>query len=266
MHGDIRDSRDHRHPTTPIKGCNNRSGSCQAHKSPHRPPPWGATAILDPVRRPTPIILQRGAQQPTWVLPSTQQHPSPHTMERNSHPGSCQVHNSTHHPTTAWVQQPPWVPSRRATAPMTLHHGVQQPTWVLPGTQQPPLPHNCLDCSQAPNSSRHNTPRGATATQLPPPQHTTGCNNNLWSCQAQNGPCHGVQQAPWALPGALQHPPPYNCLSDTQQHPSPHTMRCNSHPGSCQAHNSTHHYTAHGATTALGPTRCTAPIAPHHGV
>ncbi|KAM9606999.1 uncharacterized protein ACIBXB_001536 [Morphnus guianensis] len=211
-------------------------------------------------------------------------------MERNNHPGSCQVHNSTHHPTTAWVQQPCWMLSRRATAPMTLHHGVQQPTWVLPGTQQSPLPHNCLDCSQAPNTSHHNAPRGATATPTPvrhpsapiPTHHGVRQQSSVLSgtkrptsrgATGALGPARSPT-APITLQLPVRHPTapitphhevqqPSWILSGSQQHPSPYSTRCNNCPGSYQVH-STHHPTPRGVTTAPGSCQAhDSPPSPH---
>ena len=181
-------------------------------------------------------------------------------MGCNNHPGSCQVPNSPHCSTTAWV------PLRHPTAPIIPHHRVQQPPWILSGTQLHPSSH-ITGCNNRPGSCQ--------APNRPPSPHTTGCNNLPGSCQVTNTPPPPCPTTAW---DPIRHPTapvtPHHgaqqwswILSGTQQPPSSHTTGCNNRPGPCQAPNSTHHATPWNATTIPDPVRHpTAPIIPHHGM
>lgn len=238
-------------------GATTALGAVKACNSTYDPSPWGATTNLGPARHSTAPL----APQLPGLLSGTQQLPSQHTTGCNSHPTAP---TPTHHgvqqqslvlsgtkrpmsrgatgalgparsPTAPTTLQ---LPVRHPTAPITPHHEVQQPSWILSGSQQHPSLYSAR-CNNRPGSyqvhSTHRpTPRGVTtapgscqAHDRPPSPHTTGCNNSP------------------------------RILSGTQQHPPPHTTGCNHRPGSRQAHYGTHPSSyIMGCKTILDPARC----------
>jgi len=274
------------HPSVTITGCNNHSGSCQAHSSTHQSPSWGATTAQGPVRRTAaPIAPCHGVQQPVGVLSDTQrgvQQPLrvPSGTQRGvQQPSrSCQVHSSTHR-SLSWGATTVPGPVRRTAAPTILHRAVQQPTGILPGTQRgvqqpswvpsgvqqpPPCPTTAwvpVRHPTGPSTPQHGVqqpPQFLSGTQQHPPAHTTGCNNQPGSCPVPNTPRHEVQRPPRVLSGA-QHPPsPYNHLGSCQAPITPHhgVQEPAWVPSGTQQHPSPQTWSE---TTTLGPVRHPAP-------